>query len=80
MNLFENLAGVVRVELTSANLPGALAAINAAGIEIREAEMREELTIRFTIPRRTYQKLRAMMERRGDILNLTERSGLYWDL
>ena len=80
MNLFENLAGAVRVELTSADLSGALAAINAAGIEIREAEMREELTIRFTIPRRAYQKLRAMMERRGDILNLTERTGLYWDL
>lgn len=80
MNLFENLAGTVRVALTGADIAGTLASANEAGIDIRDAEMSGEFTICFTLPRRDYKKLRAIAGRRGDVLNLTERSGLYWDL
>ena len=80
MNLFETLSGTVRVQLTGADIAGTLGRINGAGIEIREAEMEDDLTIRFTVCRRDYKKLRSVTGCRGDILRLTKRQGIFWDL
>ena len=80
MNLFDTLSGAVRVQLTSADITGALADVNGAGIALRDAQMKEELTIRFTISRRDFKKLKIIARRRGDLLHLVSRQGIYWDL
>ena len=80
MGLFRELAGQVRVRLTSADLTGSLAAISEGGIPIKDASAEGELSCLFTVDRGDYRKLQAMARRRGDLLRAMERQGIYWDL
>ncbi|MBQ8237016.1 MAG: sporulation protein YqfD [Oscillospiraceae bacterium] len=80
MGLFRNLAGEIRVRLTSADVAEALAAVSGAGIPIKNAAAEDELTFSFTIARGDYKKLSSIAKRRGDLIRLTDRRGIYWDL
>lgn len=80
MGLFRNVSGQVRVRITSADITGCLAAVNAAGIIVTEAFMPDELTAVFTISRRDWRPLAALTKRRGETLRLEQRRGIYWDL
>lgn len=80
MGLFRNLAGQVRVKLTSANISGAMERISNAGIIIHDLKAEDELTVCFTLMRSDYQKLDAIVRRRGDLLRTVDRIGIYWDL
>ena len=80
MDFWRNLECTVRVELTSADLCSAMAAIQRAGLLIWDVESSGELSIRFRIRRREWITLCSMFEKRGEELALLERSGLYWVL
>ena len=78
MDLWKSLAGMVEVELTSAEPEAALGAISTRGIEIFRVEQKGELTMRFHIRRKDYNMLAALCEKRGEPLKLLRKSGLYW--
>lgn len=78
MDLWKSLAGMVEVELTSAEPEAALGAISTRGIEIFRVEQKGELTMRFRIRRKDYGMLVALCEKRGEKLKLLQKSGLYW--
>lgn len=78
MDLWKSLAGMVEVELTSAEPEAALGAISTRGIEIFRVEQKGELTMRFRIRRKDYNMLAALCEKRGETLKLLRKSGLYW--
>ena len=80
MGLFRDLTGEVRLRLTGADIPGSLAALSRAGIIIRDGDLEDEWTVCFTILRRDYRKTAAIALRRGDILRLIQRKGIYWTL
>ena len=80
MNLFSSLSGTVRVELASADPTGVLTAANGKGIELFDVEMRDDVTVHFTIFRRDHRKLRAIAGKRGEDLRVKERRGIYWAL
>lgn len=80
MNLWRSLRGQVEVQLTSADIPGAMAAINGQGIAISRVEYLEELTVRFTIDRASFYRIRTLAVKRGDALTLCRRRGLYFAL
>ncbi|MBQ7801806.1 MAG: sporulation protein YqfD [Oscillospiraceae bacterium] len=80
MGVFRSLGGMVHLELTSADISGALAAINGSGIRLFRADSHGDLTIRFWVRRQDYRALRRLAEKRGESLKLLGRSGLYWSV
>ncbi len=63
-------------ELTSADIPGALMAMNQTGCEIRDVVQTGEMTIRFMTEKESAGHLRRILERRGDRLRQLRRLGM----
>lgn len=80
MDFWRYLDGVVTVELISADLQGAMAAIQATGYHVWDLEAPDLLTLRFQIRRREWKKLCILCEKRGAQLRLLSQRGLYWNL
>ena len=78
MSLWSSLAGSMEVELTSAELTAALAALNGIDVEIRNLQWISQLCCLFHIHRTDYRKATALAEKRGDKLRIRRRFGLYW--
>ena len=78
MDLWKSMAGMVDVELTSADVGSALAAISVREIKIWEVSSRGDLTVQLRIYRRDYRKLLVLTKKRGETLKLLRRQGLYW--
>ena len=80
MGLWQSLAGMVEVEVTSAHVEGMLAAVTDTGIPIRGVRSQDPLTVRFQILRRDDTNLRRLLDRRGESMKILRRMGLYWRL
>ena len=78
MGFWISMQGMLEVELTSADLSGALVAIAQAGILILRSVPNNDLTMRFSIRRQDWPKLAALSEKRGESLKILRRRGLYW--
>ena len=78
MGLFRSMAGVVRLELTSADKEAALRQISAYGIEIEEVVNRSELSVEFTVSRVWLSRLQEMARKKGERLIILRRGGLFW--
>ena len=78
MSLWQYLSGSLVVELTSAELPAALSALNARGVEISALQWKGELTCRFSIPRSQYDAAVNLAKKRGEALRIRQQTGLYW--
>ena len=70
MVFFQSIKGMIRVELTSADLPGALARIGDEGIALYDVSPVDGLTLRVRIARRDYIKLKGLSDRMGDGLKM----------
>lgn len=80
MNLWRSLGGEVAVELLSADLPGAMEAVNRVGIGLEDALYQDELHLRFTVPRQQLGLLKRVAEKRGDRLEILRHRGMYYTL
>lgn len=80
MGVFKSLAGMVWIELTSADITGSLAGLNHLGIPIFDVRMDGDLSARFRIYRRDWNRISAYAKRRGERLQLLGKRGLYWNL
>lgn len=80
MNFWQSMAGMLDVELVSADLFGRMAQISEAGIAVSGFVCLDSLTGRFQIARRDWKRLLAICEKRGDRLKQLHLRGLYWDL
>ena len=80
MNFWNSAAGIVEVELTSAEPAAALTAISEKQIPIIDVRSVSDLTVRFTLRRSHYRSLREIAQGRGDTLRVIRRTGLYWKL
>ena len=78
MDVWKSIAGMLTVELTSAEPEQTLTACNASGIELFQLQRRGDLTCRFRIRRRDYRKAAALARKRGDSLRILEKTGVYW--
>ena len=72
------MMGTVYVEVVSADIPGFLAAANGVGLELRNVEMPDALTLRFELSRTRMKTLSKLTERRGEKLTILARRGLWW--
>ena len=80
MQFWKSLAGLVEVEITSADIGAAFQAINACEITVYHAKQVGNLTARFIIRRVDYWKLAALMVKRGENLKIYKRRGIYWSI
>ncbi len=68
----------VMLELTSADIPGALAAFANAGIAIRKLTEPNGLTVGFVINKHDLEEIQKIVYKRGEVLRQIMRLGLYW--
>lgn len=78
MSLYRSIGGQVRAELTSADIPGFLAAAGKLSLHLRDLQMENELTVRFTLERSSLGRLSALAYRRGERLQILGRWGIFW--
>ncbi len=76
MNLWQWIAGIIRVRLTCADREGAIQTIIRAGIVICEGVESDELSLCFRIPAGKWQLLSRLADQKGWELIALERSGL----
>lgn len=74
------MGGDVILELTSADIPAALAAITNSGIEMKNLRERSALSVRFSVRRQDMIALSELTEKRGESLRQVMRMGAYWKL
>ena len=80
MGLFRSLAGMARLELTSADKYASLRQLSEAGIEITSVETCGELSVRFNVSRRCLRRVQEMASHKGERLIILQRKGLFWPL
>ena len=74
------MAGMVRLELTSADISASLEALTKADIALFQLEPVGELELCFSAARKDYARIRKITRQRGDGLKLCRKMGLYWKL
>lgn len=72
------MGGEMILELTSADISGALEAITKAGVEIREVFVSGDLSVKMRIHRKDYDIVCQVTERRGETVKQILRLGTYW--
>lgn len=80
MGFFNWLGGMVWVEVVSADVPAFLLAVGSRGLELRDVEMPDALTVRFSIPRNRLKLLIQLTGHRGEKMTVLRRRGLWYRL
>ena len=78
MGVFRSVVGVVEAELISADPAGALRRINQMGIELFDIRRIGELTLRFRLNRRDYNRVKGTIAKKGDSLKIVRKIGIFW--
>ena len=78
MSLYRSMGGQVRAKLCTADIPGFLEAAGRWGLSLRDLEMENELTLRFSLKRSSLGCLSALAARRGERLQILSRWGIFW--
>lgn len=78
MGVFQSMAGMLSAEITSADIPGFLAAVNCIGIPLFSVQIKDPLTVCVRFYRSDWGDLQTLAERRGETVRLFRRLGVYW--
>ena len=78
MNLWRSMGGMVQVRLTSADLTAAFLAMGHYRIEAFGIRWEDDLTADFAVSRKDFRRLKGLINKRGDTLEIRNRRGLYW--
>lgn len=79
MGIWSSLDGTIRVRITSASVGKTLSDINNSDIELMDTSVVNDLVVEAVVKRRCYKTLNKIIERKGDKLEILDRSGVYWD-
>lgn len=72
--------GAVRVRLISADLPTALDKISKSGMILQKLRIKDSLSAEFLIEKSCLRPLNALVQHRGDTLEVISHEGIYWGL
>ncbi len=79
MDLWQSMAGMVQIELTSADVAAALRQISNHAIPIFTVQPGYDmLSVRFQVRRKDSAKLKTLAEKKGDSVKILRHLGLYW--
>lgn len=74
------LHGMMRVRITSADIPGALRTLTEHSIVLQDIASESDLSVFLTLSRTDFKKGRTLLEKRGDSLEPKRKFGLYWTI
>ena len=80
MGLGKSLTGTVRVEITTASISDLITAIQTNGLIFMNAVAKDDLVLIGEVLRRDYDRLKGLIERRGEDISYAENYGLFWKL
>ena len=80
MDLYRSLAGVLEIQIISADLPAVLYDFEQQGIEMRHIQTTNEITLILQIPRRQEELAVEICHKRGVQLQTVGRKGIYWKI
>ena len=80
MGFYDWFGGMVWVEVVSADVSGFLMAAAGKGLELRDVEMSDPLTVRFCIQRNRLKSLTALIAHRGEKMTICHRRGAWYRL
>lgn len=80
MDFWSSMAGVVQIELCSADPMGTVTALGKQGFFVYETEFVDTLRVRFLISRKQLKPLQRLAEKRGDTVNVLKHQGVYYTL
>lgn len=75
-----SLQGMMRVRITSADIPGALRMLTEHSIILQDIESESDLCVLLTLSRKDFKKGRTLLEKHGDRFEPQRKYGLYWTL
>ena len=78
MNIFRSLAGVILIEITSADVTVLLDLLCRKGIELWDLNYQNELTVRFRVSRLSFRKLEEILSKRGVSCREISHEGMFW--
>ena len=78
MDIYQSMAGTIRIRLTGADVMTSLSDISALGTVISNITVLGELQAEFSVQRKDYRTLRRYAERKGDNLERIGQNGTYW--
>ena len=78
MNMWKSIAGMMELEITSADISRCLSAISEANVAIFHVQCDSPLVAKFRIYRKDYPFIRELCEKRGETIKICSRSGLFW--
>lgn len=78
MTLWNSFAGMVQIQLTTADIPGHLLEMEHNGIVLHDIIFMDTLTIRYWIYRKDTKALQRLCKRRGEIIRKTAERGIYY--
>ena len=80
MGFFDWLSGMVWVEVISADVSAFLMAAAGKGLELRDVEMVDPLTVRFCLRRNRMNRLSSLIGQRGEKMAILRRRGVWYRL
>ena len=80
MNFWDSAKGLADLKLVSADIAGLLQAISDEGICISAVRSIDELTVECRIKRQDFFRIKEICEKRGAIVHLVSKKGLYWNV
>ena len=80
MYLTGGMAGMIRAEMTSADLEKSLDEIRNAGIELIAFQNINELSCTYTVCKNEWKTLREICSKMGNSLRIVGKTGLYWHI
>ena len=80
IGFYDWLSGMVWVEVVSADVSAFLMAAAGRGLELRDVEMIDPLTVRFCIRRNRMKSLSALIDQRGEKMTILRRVGAWYRL
>ena len=72
------IRSLITVEISGADIPQTLCALNRSEIILLRTHMKDELTVEVTMLRQDIGKAQEICRKRGDSLRILEREGWYW--
>lgn len=80
MGFWDLLSNQIQIELLSADLGGTLRQIHAAGIDVKEITIQDDIQNRFWVNIRDHKKLSRIVDKRGDTMKVIGKKGIAWNL
>ena len=78
MNLWQSLAGLIQLEVTSADPSVALQHIIGRNIEVHDVTYTADFTVEIKIHRKDFETVQEVISKKGDSLKVQRKIGLFW--